>query len=230
MRAFLGLWTAAMLLTAGFGAAGTSPERLIRVIYADAYGAAQVLDGRASLAAQWTEDALRAVWASGTQGLFPTTLGKGAHTRLPGWSGNDSRRAADPIRTSLSRAAASPYIENLRLMGLLAIRGLLPPFGGLSYCAICRRHARAQNCAPPHDGRAAESLCGSWVCAGRTLHRELCRSTASDGRFRVVLLGDPSALWLGHEAYGCAVASPPSVNSCRSNCAEACGITSERRV
>ena len=106
MRAFLGLWTAAMLLTAGFGAAGTSPERLIRVIYADAYGAAQVLDGRASLAAQWTEDALRAVWASGTQGLFPTTLGKGAHTRLPGWSGNDSRRAADPIRTSLSRAAA----------------------------------------------------------------------------------------------------------------------------
>lgn len=62
MRAFLGLWTAAMLLTAGFGAAGTSPERLIRVIYADAYGAAQVLDGRASLAAQWTEDALRAVW------------------------------------------------------------------------------------------------------------------------------------------------------------------------
>lgn len=63
MRAFLGLWTAAMLLTAGFGAAGTSPERLIRVIYADAYGAAQVLDGRASLAAQWTEDALRAVWA-----------------------------------------------------------------------------------------------------------------------------------------------------------------------
>lgn len=93
MRAFLGLWTAAMLLTAGFGAAGTSPERLIRVIYADAYGAAQVLDGRASLAAQWTEDALRAVWASGTQGLFPTTLGKGAHTRLPGWSGNDSRRA-----------------------------------------------------------------------------------------------------------------------------------------
>lgn len=108
--------------------------------------------------------------------------------------------------------------------------GLLPPFGGLSYCAICRRHARAQNCAPPHDGRAAESLCGSWVCAGRTLHRELCRSTASDGRFRVVLLGDPSALWLGHEAYGCAVASPPSVNSCRSNCAEACGITSERRV
>ena len=60
MRAFLGLWTAAMLLTAGFGAAGTSPERLIRVIYADAYGAAQVLDGRASLAAQWTEDALRA--------------------------------------------------------------------------------------------------------------------------------------------------------------------------
>ena len=68
MRAFLGLWTAAMLLTAGFGAAGTSPERLIRVIYADAYGAAQVLDGRASLAAQWTEDALRAVWASGTQG------------------------------------------------------------------------------------------------------------------------------------------------------------------
>lgn len=108
--------------------------------------------------------------------------------------------------------------------------GLLPPFGGLSYCAICRRHARAQNCAPPHDGRAAESLCGSWVCAGRTLHRELCRNTASDGRFRVVLLGDPSALWLGHEAYGCAVASPPSVNSCRSNCAEACGITSERRV
>lgn len=84
MRAFLGLWTAAMLLTAGFGAAGTSPERLIRVIYADAYGAAQVLDGRASLAAQWTEDALRAVWASGTQGLFPTTLGKGAHTRLQG--------------------------------------------------------------------------------------------------------------------------------------------------
>ena len=63
MRAFIGLWTAAMLLTAGFGAAGTSPERLIRVIYADAYGAAQVLDGRASLAAQWTEDALRAVWA-----------------------------------------------------------------------------------------------------------------------------------------------------------------------
>ena len=59
MRAFIGLWTAAMLLTAGFGAAGTSPERLIRVIYADAYGAAQVLDGRASLAAQWTEDALR---------------------------------------------------------------------------------------------------------------------------------------------------------------------------
>ena len=56
MRAFIGLWTAAMLLTAGFGAAGTSPERLIRVIYADAYGAAQVLDGRASLAAQWTED------------------------------------------------------------------------------------------------------------------------------------------------------------------------------
>lgn len=51
-----------MLLTAGFGAAGTSPERLIRVIYADAYGAAQVLDGRASLAALWTEDALRAVW------------------------------------------------------------------------------------------------------------------------------------------------------------------------
>ena len=45
MRAFLGLWTAAMLLTAGFGAAGTSPERLIRVIYADAYGAAQVLTG-----------------------------------------------------------------------------------------------------------------------------------------------------------------------------------------
>lgn len=111
-----------MLLTAGFGAAGTSPGRLIRVIYADAYGAAQVLDGRASLAAQWTEDALRAVWASGTQGLFPTTLGKGSHTRLPGWSGNDSRREADPIRTSLSRAAASPYIENLRLMGLLAIR------------------------------------------------------------------------------------------------------------
>ena len=71
------------------------------MIYADAYGAAQVLDGRASLAAQWTEDALRAVWASGTQGLFPTSLGKGAHTRLPGWS---------------------PYIENLRLMGLLAIR------------------------------------------------------------------------------------------------------------
>ena len=68
-----------MLLTAGFGAAGTSPGRLIRVIYADAYGAAQVLDGRASLAAQWTEDALRAVWASGTQGLFPTTLGKGSH-------------------------------------------------------------------------------------------------------------------------------------------------------
>lgn len=65
MRAFIGLWTAAMLLTAGFGAAGTSPERLIRVIYADAYGAAQVLDGRASLAAQWTEDALRAVWAPG---------------------------------------------------------------------------------------------------------------------------------------------------------------------
>ena len=122
MRAFLGLWTAAMLLTAGFGAAGTSPERLIRVIYADAYGAAQVLDGRASLAAQWTEDALRAVWASGTQGLFPTSLGRGAHTRLPGWSGNDSRREADPIQTSLSRAAASPYIENLRLMGLLAIR------------------------------------------------------------------------------------------------------------
>ena len=122
MRAFLGLWTAAMLFTAGFGAAGTSPERLIRVIYADAYGAAQVLDGRASLAAQRTEDALRAVWASGTQGLFPTSLGKGAHTRLPGWSGNDSRREADPIRTSLSRAAASPYIENLRLMGLLAIR------------------------------------------------------------------------------------------------------------
>lgn len=91
MRAFIGLWTAAMLLTAGFGAAGTSPERLIRVIYADAYGAAQVLDGRASLAAQWTEDALRAVWASGIQGLFPTTLGKGAHTRLPGWSENDSR-------------------------------------------------------------------------------------------------------------------------------------------
>lgn len=122
MRAFLGLWTAAMLLTAGFGAAGTSPERLIRVIYADAYGAAQVLDGRASLAAQWTEDALRAVWASGTQGLFPTSLGRGAHTRLPGWAGNDSRREADPIQTSLSRAAASPYIENLRLMGLLAIR------------------------------------------------------------------------------------------------------------
>ena len=46
MRAFLGLWTAAMLFTAGFGAAGTSPEQLIRVIYADAYGAAQVLDGR----------------------------------------------------------------------------------------------------------------------------------------------------------------------------------------
>ena len=226
MRAFLGLWTAAMLLTAGFGAAGTSPERLIRVIYADAYGAAQVLDGRASLAAQWTEDALRAVWASGTQGLFPTTLGKGAHTRLPGWSGNDSRRAADPIRTSLSRAAASPYIENLRLMGLLAIRRT----ARMAVYFLCRRHARAQNCAPPHDGRAAESLCGSWVCAGRTLHRELCRSTASDGRFRVVLLGDPSALWLGHEAYGCAVASPPSVNSCRSNCAEACGITSERRV
>lgn len=116
MRAFLGLWTAAMLFTAGFGAAGTSPEQLIRVIYADAYGAAQVLDGRASLAAQWTEDALRSLCASGTQGLFPTTLGKGAHTRLPGWSENDSRREADPIRTSLSRAAASPYIENLRLM------------------------------------------------------------------------------------------------------------------
>ena len=81
MRAFLGLWTAAMLFTAGFGAAGTSPEQLIRVIYADAYGAAQVLDGRASLAAQWTEDALRSLCASGTQGLFPTTLGKGAHTR-----------------------------------------------------------------------------------------------------------------------------------------------------
>ena len=45
MRAFLGLWTAAMLFTAGFGAAGTSPERLIRVIYADAFGAAQVLGG-----------------------------------------------------------------------------------------------------------------------------------------------------------------------------------------
>ena len=184
MRAFLGLWTAAMLLTAGFGAAGTSPERLIRVIYADAYGAAQVLDGRASLAAQWTEDALRAVWASGTQGLFPTTLGKGAHTRLPGWSGNDSRRAADPIRTSLSRAAASPYIENLRLMGLLAIR----------------RTAR------------------------------MAVYFLLSGVFLIALLGDPSALWLGHEAYGCAVASPPSVNSCRSNCAEACGITSERRV
>ena len=110
MRAFLGLWTAAMLFTAGFGAAGTSPEQLIRVIYADAYGAAQVLDGRASLAAQWTEDALRSLCASGTQGLFPTTLGKGAHTRLPGWSENDSRREADPIRTSLSRAAASAYI------------------------------------------------------------------------------------------------------------------------
>ena len=227
MRAFLGLWTAAMLLTAGFGAAGTSPERLIRVIYADAYGAAQVLDGRASLAAQWTEDALRAVWASGTQGLFPTTLGKGAHTRLPGWSGNDSRRAADPIRTSLSRAAASPYIENLRLMGLLAIRrtARMAVYFLLSGVFLIALFADGML-----ERRIAESLCGSWVCAGRTLHRELCRSTASDGRFRVVLLGDPSALWLGHEAYGCAVASPPSVNSCRSNCAEACGITSERRV
>lgn len=84
MRAFLGLWTAAMLFTAGFGAAGTSPEQLIRVIYADAYGAAQVLDGRASLAAQWTEDALRSLCASGTQGLFPTTLGKGAPYAAPG--------------------------------------------------------------------------------------------------------------------------------------------------
>ena len=161
MRAFIGLWTAAMLLTAGFGAAGTSPERLIRVIYADAYGAAQVLDGRASLAAQWTEDALRAVWASGIQGLFPTTLGKGAHTRLPGWSENDSRREADPIRTSLSRAAASPYIENLRLMGLLAIRRT---------ARIAVYFLLSGNCAPPHDGRAAESLCGSWFCAGRTHH------------------------------------------------------------
>lgn len=84
MRAFLGLWTAAMLFTAGFGAAGTSPERLIRVIYADAFGAAQVLDGRASLAAQWTEDALRAVWASGPQGLISDDARQGSPYAAPG--------------------------------------------------------------------------------------------------------------------------------------------------
>ena len=215
MRAFLGLWTAAMLFTAGFGAAGTSPERLIRVIYADAYGAAQVLDGRASLAAQWTEDALRSLWASGTQGLFPTTLGKGAHTRLPGWSENDSRREADPIQASLSRAAASPYIENLRLMGLLAIRrtariAVYFLLSGVFLIALFADGMLERRIA--HHRMTGESLCGAWVCAGRTIHSELCCSTASDGRCRVVLLGDPSALWLGHEAYGCAVASPPSVN------------------
>ena len=226
MRAFLGLWTAAMLLTAGFGAAGTSPERLIRVIYADAYGAAQVLDGRASLAAQWTEDALRAVWASGTQGLFPTSLGRGAHTRLPGWSGNDSRREADPIQTSLSRAAASPYIENLRLMGLLAIRrtARIAVYFLLSGVFLIALFA---------DGMLERRIAHHRMTGGRpSLFAGLgfVPGGLIDGRFRVVLLGHPSALWSGHEAYGCAVASPPSVNTCRSNCAEACGITSGRCV
>ena len=93
-----------------------------------------VLGGRAAQAVERVEDALFKSIAAAGGLFFPRAVVKGldgalsastsASVRLPGWRDGTGSREEGIFREAFAKMAASPYAENLRLIGILALRRL----------------------------------------------------------------------------------------------------------